>query len=245
MSESHKLTMCASKIAAMFLSVALLAATQSSFAGTVTLDFEAGIAPFVADSGGTVSWTQVDTDGDGTTDTGAMEVMANGGYAGNAAKFEVASNPAFLAELNNAIANGGSISYDVYVIADEVMATAVPGWFESYFVVQTGTNAGASLYDQNAITTGQTFPLAAGTVFTQTVTMPIVPNGTATNDGNGNTISSAADWGNIWLGSNNDGAGIASLKMYFDNVVVESVPEPSSAMLLGFLALGLGFLRVR
>ncbi len=78
----------------------------STAPAAVTLTFDADTEGFVSDLA-TAAWS--DYNG------GSLAISASGGWSGNGVKLDIPSNPELWAELQSAVANGGTISYDVFI----------------------------------------------------------------------------------------------------------------------------------
>lgn len=178
---------------------------------------------------GTVTWANVDTDGDGTGDEGMLCLQSDGGWEGSLMKldgFDLGTSGAN-AEIDAALANGGTITFDVFVLEADQTYSAAPGWFELVAVPQ-GEISG---WDQEVLGIGlgaAQWPLTGGSYSTDVI-MNILP-GAATGDGDAQYDATDA-WRNFHIGLNNDGANMTNAVVYIDNLTFaafDAVPEPSS-----------------
>ncbi|KAA1260036.1 PEP-CTERM motif protein [Rubripirellula obstinata] len=155
---------------------------------------------------------------------GVMKVETGGGWAANAVSMDM--SPAFAAEWDAAVANGGTLSYDVTIIDSEQTTSAFPGWFESALIFNGPWNQ----ENENLL-----LELAAGGTQTKTVVLSVA-NGVSTSSSDG-LIHGDGTPGTrqLMLGANTDGGAVSGVTLYFDNVTISAVaiPEPSSLALLG------------
>jgi len=151
---------------------------------------------------------------------------------------EGTSDP-FLAIMNGAAANPGisTISYDWYI--DTSLS---PGNYGNFLQLGTYINSGSGAYSQDFPGTGKDVELTgamlgSGSVFSGTVSETLTAKYGAINAGHlGQTFQ------RLGLIMNGDGAEV---KMYFDNITITAVPEPSSLALLGMAAPALWMMRRR
>lgn len=154
-----------------------------------------------------------------------MEVTLGGFQVGGR---EITSDP-FLAIMNTAAANPGisTISYDWYV--DTSLSL---GNYGNFLQMGTYFNSGSGAYSQDFPGAGKDVELdgtmlASGLVFSGTVTETFTGKYGAINPGHlGQTFQ------RLGLIMNGDGS---QTKVYYDNITVTAVPEPSS---LALCALG-------
>ena len=140
-------------------SLLLFSTTQAA----VTLTFDSDTEGFVADTA-SVAWSSYNG--------GSLAVSAAGGWAGNGVKLDIPNNAALWAELQAAVANGGTISYDVLIEPADVTTSGSPVWFET---VQIANSGGTGGWDQEIIAYGlgaESWPL--NTPVTATITSDIL-----------------------------------------------------------------------
>ena len=145
----------------------------------------------------------------------------------------------FLAIMNAAAANPGisTISYDWYI--DTSLS---PGNYGTYLQLGTYINSGSGAYSQDFPGTGKDVDLTgamlgSGSVFSGTVSETLTAKYGAINPGHvGQTFQ------RLGLIMNGDGTQV---KMYFDNITITAVPEPSSLSFLGLAAPALWMMRRR
>lgn len=216
------------------LALLILLFASPAFADVV-LTFDSDVEDFAYNSGGgTVAWADVGGEG-------MLCLQSDGGWEGSLAKLDTAflSSNGMSAEIDLALMNGGTISFDVLVQEADQTYSAAPGWFE----VTTITQGQTSGWDQEVhgigLGAGQ-WPLSGGS-HTSSVSMDILP-GAATDDNPAAAQYDAADaWRNIYIGLNNDGTNVSNAVVYIDNLSVvafDAVPEPTSLaalMLVGGL----------
>ena len=155
-----------------------------------------------------------------------MEVLRNGDF--QEADHASGSNP-FLAAMNAATANPGGylISYDWYV--DTALS---PGNYGSFLQLGTYINAGSGAYAEDFPGAGKDVELngtqlASGGVFSGTVSETLTAKYGALDP---NFL--AQTFMRLGFIMNGDGAAAT---VYFDNVSVSPVPEPSTLMLLALV----------
>lgn len=148
-------------------------------------------------------------------------------------------NDAFLAAMNAAVNNPGisTISYDWYV--DTSLA---PGTYGTYLQFGSYINSGLGAYTQDFPASGKDVELngaqlASGQVFSGTVTETLTQKYGTLSDPNW----FAQTFMRFGLIMNGDGAP----KVYFDNITITAVPEPSSLCLLGAAASAMWMMRRR
>lgn len=210
----------------MFLSLAIVASLSIASAAqaqmSFTFDFEDGTdqgwgAPFGDDAG--QEFPIVDIGG-----SNRMEVLRDGGF--QEADHASGSDP-FLSVMNKAMANPGesTISYDWYV--DTSLS---PGNYGSFLQIGTYINSGDGAYTQDFPDVGKDVELngdqlASGDVFSGTVTETLTEKyDTLDPDFLNQTFQ------RLGFIINGDGADAT---IYFDNVTITAVPEPTSLALLG------------
>ena len=178
---------------------------------------------------------------------GSMKVTAGGGWAGTGAKLNLRSNPALWSEVKLAAANGGTLNFDITVVGSEqsLIGDGAPNWFQ-VVVIGNSTNAGAGGtggWDQEVVgfgLNGTDWPITPD-ARTFNVSVEIFSSGPVAN-GNGGIFldtNEPGGWSEVVLGLNNDSSAIDGATVYFDNISVNAVPEPSSALLLALAPLGL------
>ena len=213
----------------MPLSVLMLASFQAANAA-VTLTFDANLQGFVpANFGGTNNNSSVTWDAGGGN--GRMKITnlnATGGRFAWIAKYFTNSGQggdqlAIYNELTAAIANGGTISYDVIVEAPHFTGVA-PGFFQVNLFADNQVGGFDQEYD------------VPGTVTVPSTTnfsIQIQTSGVAVNDDN--LANFRGGTGNLQFGFGSNYSNSDSLTYYVDNFAVTAVPEPS-ALALGGLA---------
>ena len=114
----------------LFPILAALAAGLAAAPAEVLLTFDEGLEGFQlgGDAGGDAE-KMVRSDFNG----GSLALSFDTGWKAATAKLDLRANPALLAELELALANGGTLSYDLYVNSDEITGTA-PQWFEPVYI---------------------------------------------------------------------------------------------------------------
>ena len=160
-------------------------------------------------------------------------------------------NPEVGSELQLAVLNGGTLSFDLMIDTTASSSSLVgangPGWLQPV-VIANSTNAGAGGvggWDQN-IMSGDN--LAAGGIPWPTtngvesirISLPIMPTAGGTVADDGQLLFDTSGWSELHLGINSQGAAFnAPFTVYIDNLEVTAIPEPSSAMLGALSLLGL------
>ncbi|TWT81545.1 hypothetical protein CA13_29980 [Planctomycetes bacterium CA13] len=209
----------------------------------VTLTFDSTTQGFALDggapTGSTVSWESVDGDG-------KLKLTAPGGWAGSMSKLDATAAGTtwglLSPEINTALTNGGTISFDVLVRRDDqtLVGDQSPNWFQVVLISQgefsgyDSETLSFDLWDSQWETGGQLEN--PGSSFTANVSVPLV-SGVVSAGGNGEAQFNLSDtWRNFHLGLNNDGTGVSNAVVYLDNFTISAnaVPEPTG---LGFLAL--------
>jgi len=160
--------------------------------------------------------------------TGSFQAAGHGGVGGS-----------FLDAMNAAAANpsGYNISYDWYV--DTSLS---PGNYGNFLQLGTYINSGSGAYSQDWPDTGKDVELdgvqlASGGIFSGTVTETLTQKYGALNPGHvGQTFQ------RFGLIVNGDGAATT---VYFDNITITPVPEPSVLALGALAAVGAALLRRR
>lgn len=209
------------------ISAIALSTLAAPAAVTLSFDTESDLEGFtIAGDVTALAWSAVSG--------GTMRMEDTGGWGGNGAQFSVNSNPAMWAELQLAVIHGGTISYDFTVINADQTYSSPPNWFETVIVGNSGATPG---WDQNTMKSGidaASWPVDD----TFSVSLPIQPTagGSVGNDGEF-FVDLAGGWANIHMGMNSgEGADITQSVVYFDNITISAVPEPST-LLLGALSL--------
>ncbi|QDV72702.1 hypothetical protein [Botrimarina mediterranea] len=217
----------------LILALGLLALPASA-AVTYTFDTDTGGGAYTTCCGG----NGVSAAHDGV---GAVTLTAGGGWSGQVAEWtlwdnsasDMPSDASVMAEINSILNNGGSVSFDVTVNADDQVLAATPGWFE---VVFTSNSDGGGFHTE---TSSVTLPTTPGASATTTVTFPIVAGAGTSNDG-------VAEWTladtyrTFFIGLNNDAAGVTTAVVHVDNITFASaIPEPGCLMLAAGGALSL------
>lgn len=215
------------------LTLAFLVLLASNAKADVVLTFDSDLEGLSKQGDGNdVSWS--------SENGGSVLFNANGGWAGNMAQLNIQDNAAMWAELQSAVVNGGTLSFDIIVNEADVDYSSAPTWFETVSIFNS--NGG---WDQeiNAYGLGSgDWPLSGGQ-FTGTTEIAILP-GSATSDGNLQTDVTGF-WTHLHLGLNNDGGAINEATVYLDNLRISAVPEPGSACILGVLVVGIALRRRR
>jgi len=146
---------------------------------------------------------------------------------------------AFLAAMNAAAAAPGvsTISYDWYI--DTSLS---PGNYGGFLQLGTYINSGSGAYAQDFPGTGKDVELngtqlASGQVFSGTVTETLTAKYGALDPG-----FLAQGFQRFGLIMNGDGTQV---KMYFDNITITGVPEPTTLSLLGLALPGWWMIRRR
>jgi len=204
------------------LTLSALCSFSSLLSGVETISFDADLEGFAASANATsVVWS--------ARHGGSMEITANGGWAGDAATINLPeTDPAFFAELQTALQNGGTLSFDVIVSQDDQTLTGdqTPDWFE-VVVIGNSNNAdggGTGGWDQNIMTLGlggAQWPLTPATQ-TIPVLLPIRTEGPIDNDGQFWVDLVSANWAQLRFGLNNQGNSVTEAVVYIDNVSVEA-----------------------
>lgn len=206
--------------------ISALALSTLAAPASVTLSFDSDLEGFTLQGDVTaLAWSAVNG--------GTMRMEDAGGWGGNGAQLSVNSNAAMWAELQLAVINGGTISYDFTVVNSDQEYTAPPNWFETVLI---GNSGGTGGWYQNIINSGiggGSWPVDQ----TFNVSIPIQPTaGGIVGDDGEFFVDLAGGWANIHMGLNNEGASMSKAVVYFDNITISAVPEPST-LLLGGLSL--------
>lgn len=206
--------------------ISALALSTLAAPAAVTLSFDSDLEGFTLQGDVTaLEWSAVNG--------GSMRMEDAGGWGGNGAQLEITSNAAMWAELQLAVINGGTISYDFTVVNSDQEYTAPPNWFETVLI---GNSGGTGGWDQEVINSGiggGSWPVDG----TFNVSIPIQPTAGGSVGADGEFFVDLADrWANIHMGLNNEGASMSKAVVYFDNITISAVPEPST-LLLGGLSL--------
>ena len=220
----------------MFCAAAVFAAGHASAEVQYTFDDPGGgnpgsIAPFETGTEAvSCSWSSVNG--------GSMEVSFTSGWRAQVAKLNLRSDPLLSAEFDQALANGGTVSYSLIVRSDDVAGAVAPftppDWFEAIFISNT-----QDLWDQQygagdgliSLSGAAAFP--AGGIQTTQVSFSIAADTTATRDRIAQ-FRVGSGWNEIFLGMNSGVNGTppppayAGGKYYVDNfkIVANSAPEP-------------------
>src|SRR5436190_7313553 len=106
------------KATLLFCAAAVFAAGNSSAEVLYTFDDPGGgnpgtISPFVSDSEGTAAWS--------AANGGSMELSFVPGWKAKVAKLDLRSDPLLSAEYDQALANGGTLSYTMIVRSDDML----------------------------------------------------------------------------------------------------------------------------
>jgi hypothetical protein len=215
----------------------ILLVASAADAATVTFDFEDGTDQGFGNkfsNDASASFPIVNIGG-----SNRMEVLRNGDF--QEADISSGANP-YLAAVNTAVANPSvsTISYDWYV--DTSLS---PGNYGSFLQLGTYINAGQGTFPYT-----QDFPgagkdvelsgaqLASGQVFSGTITETLTAKGYDLS----NTDFQNAPSQRFGLIINGDGANAT---VYFDNITITGIPEPTSLALFGFCVPALLFARRR
>ncbi|QDT11722.1 PEP-CTERM sorting domain-containing protein [Planctomycetes bacterium K23_9] len=212
------------------VTVSLIFTLCFSAQAAVVLDFDADTEGFVLNSGSSV--TQDAFNG------GSLRITTDGGDDAAAAQLNFAAASAIGMELAQAQSSGGTISFDVFVVADDQVGG--PGFYQSAAILQSDSNGAAEPGTFSRENEFLSVPSAGSQSF-ETITYQIVnaANGSPeANNSDGNLhYQGTASGGKIFLGINNS-SGYSSATIYVDNFTITAVPEPSSFALLGFAGLG-------
>lgn len=157
---------------------------------------------------------------------GSIALSFDTGWKPQTAKLDVRAHAELLAELESALVNGGTITYDLYVKTDDIIGTA-PQWFEPMYI---GNSDG--VYDQSfAAVAGQpglygagAFPAGATQHFP--ISYAVEAASSAVSDVRAQ-FKVNATYTEIFIGLNSGGAGFTSGKFYIDNFKIASnaIPE--------------------
>ncbi len=206
------------------ISALMLAGFQAATAA-VTLTFDADLQGFVpANFGGTNNNSSVTWDAGGGN--GRMKITnsnATGSRFAWITKYFTNSGQsgaqlAIYNELTSAIANGGTISYDVIVETPHFTGTA-PGFFQVNLFADNQVGGFDQEYD------------VPGTVTVPSVTNYSIQIQTAGARVNNDDLASfLGSTGNLQFGFGSNYSNSDSLTYYVDNFTVTAVPEPSSLL---------------
>ena len=217
------------KLCAMLIAILAFAGGQHSKADVVfTFDTAGDTEGWILDpANGGISVGQEFIGGEGY-----LEIVNGGGFA-QTGRLEIGGDPstALNQEIDLALVNGGTLSFDLLLRADDQVGTF--DFFNILVVTQDSQGNGFTIEDFNI---GGAGGLAAGQEISTTLSFPII-QGVATNgDGQisfgGLTTDPNFTFRNLLIGGNS--GGTSETTFYIDNVRISAVPEPSTlALLLG------------
>ena len=236
--------------------IALAVAMSTITSADVTLTFDSDLDGFILGNGNVA--VAHSTDFGGTMRIQATEVLPNdastSGFFSTASRYDfntAGSNAAFDAEFAAALANGGTLSYDVtFNEADidfETSATGGnPGWFESSAVA----DGNSTTFNTENFQFSPSYDVNNPGVITGTVTQNIIagPTPSPSDSFDGDIYWDPASSSNrLQLGLNWDpvrvepDAGVRTAVGFFDNVTISAnvVPEPTSFGLVLLVGMGL------
>ena len=175
---------------------------------SVTLNFNSDLQGFGGGgNGGTFGWSSVNG--------GSLALTNSSGYHDGMVTLNLGNYPAIWAELQKAQANGGFLSFDIFIRTNEQVYTGNP----FVQVICVGNSDTGGWKDNNIGYT--TFPIS-GAQNTIHALLPIKTTGTG---GDGNFVVSGA-WALLQFGLQ-FGSGVTSGTVYIDNVKILGFDSPT------------------
>jgi hypothetical protein len=204
----------------------------------VTLSFDS-----TSDGFGSVSWNLANGSPSWSPNYGgSLRLQTNlSGWTNPVAILNMTSTPALQTEYQNALAYGGSVTFDFIVSQADIAgysATTPPGWFELFAVANTDGSVGGG-YDQNVLGGAPGFygGVPAGPT-TKSITLGIVNSAPVVNNNVLNYVPGSG-WNELMFGLNSEIGTFTGATVYIDNLTITAnpAPEPSSTVFLGAVAL--------
>lgn len=168
-----------------------------------------------------------------------MSVSTIGGPSPNAAMLTIAPSHPIWSQLENALNDGGTFSFDVILNANDVDYSCTPGNFEVVSVLNSpgdlNVPPGTVGWDQDNAPLDVTFPLSGTQTFA--FSYPITAGTGAANDGI-KDFDTSQNWGAILFGMNTDAGCVDSLTVGIDNITIGDLTIQFDEDLEGFEAQG-------
>lgn len=218
------------------LTAVLLGSCAALLSAQVTMTFDSDAAGFADENGTAVHSTQ---------GGGSVQFTSNDNWDNNTAAFSITSDAAFHAEFLDAVANDGTLSFDVTIYASDYDPTDAPSYFEIVINPNTemdgfgGNLLLASNFDFST--------LQADGSQTRTISAKISEFSSYAN-------LATSSYGNIHIGTNcqntiignggTAGDDMDNVNIYIDNLTVDGTKPPAGVTLTfdsdeeGFVNLG-------
>lgn len=197
--------------------ILMMTISAPGFGAPVTITFDSDLEGFVATSG-TAVWDAASE---------SVSIAQGDDWQNNQAEFQIQSNGSFRAEFEAAVANGGTLSFDLTIQASDYDPNDSP----SYFEIILNPNTELDGFGDNVfVSPGFNFgTLQADGSQTSAIVLDMSVFGT---DYDG---LSGSGYGNIHFGTNTQGGAFAGdvVTFYVDNLRIEAIPEPTTMTLVG------------
>lgn len=205
--------------------------------GSVTLSFDSDTSGFTNvswnTSNGSVAWSPLHG--------GSLAItITTSGWTNPVAMLNMTGNPALQSVFSEALANGGTMSFDFIIRQEDVAGynpAIPPDWFELVVVGNTDTSVGGG-WDQNVVggAAGYYGGIPLGFT-TKSITLGLAAGPPAENNGIV-TFGNGSSWNELMIGINSQSGSYTGATFYIDNVTFSAIPEPSSLSLVGILWVG-------
>jgi hypothetical protein len=172
---------------------------------------------------------------------GSLAVTINTAGWTNPVGFISMTEPLLAPVFNQALTNGGMLTFDFIIRQEDFIGYNTPQWFELVLVANTDAGVGGG-WDQNVI--GGSAGFYGGIPSGYTTVQVSIGIQAGPPDGNNGFLDFGvgSGWNELMIGVNSQAGSFTGATFYLDNMHFSAVPEPGSAFVLGAMVMGL-FLR--